>query len=101
MDRYIRDSALVEDFTTNYDVDDPCAAAKFWLHRMTIFPELCAAAMRVLPTPASSTPSERTFSTVALVQTPQRSGTSGENIGNSVVAGSALSNGVVLEKVLG
>lgn len=96
LERYLRDSAMVVEFTTHYDVDDPCAAANFWLNRKSTFPELYAAAMRILPTPASSTPSERAFSTVALEQTPQRSGTNGENIGNSVVAGSALSNGVVL-----
>jgi len=68
------------------DPDDPYAAVKFWYGKKTKYTILFKIAMRIYATPASSSTSERVFSTLKNIVTSQRTHTSPQHLSELIVA---------------
>jgi len=71
-------------------LDDPFGVVKFWHQKRTQFPKLYKIAMRVFATPASSCASERVFSILKKIVTPERSLLTPENLSNIIVSRSLM-----------
>ena len=71
-------------------LENPFAVVQFWYNRRHAFPRLYKIAMRVYSTPASSSSSERVFSIVKKIVTPERSLLTPETICRIVVTRSLM-----------
>jgi len=71
-------------------MEDPFAIVQFWYHRRKTFPQLYKIAMRVFATPASSCASERVFSILKKIVTPERSLLSQEHLSDIIVSRSLM-----------
>lgn len=72
-------------------LDDPFGVVKFWYQKRNTFPKLYKIAMRVFATPASSCASERVFSILKKIVTPDRSLLTPEHLSEIIVSRSLLS----------
>jgi len=79
-------ATLLPSLGFNEDPDDPFAAVKFWYGKKSKYPILFKIATRVYATPASSSTSERVFSTLKNIVTSQRTRISADHLSELIVA---------------
>jgi len=81
-------AASLEQLGLNIDsqIDDPFFVVKFWYNKKRTYPRLYKVAMRIYATPASSSTSERVFSTLNNIVTSQRSQLSAKHLSELIVA---------------
>ena len=77
----------IQQFGLNHDafMENPTSIFHFWYARRSTYPKLYKTAMRVFATPASSAGSERVFSVVKKLVTPDRSSLSCKHISQIIV----------------